>query len=477
MTPIGLITIAIGLVCLQTGPRFAMRAFVVVMLLGSAAALFLGGGQIQPALLLMVFVAPTVLTRKAEAAAATRCLQYPNDGFWLLCITVFGVCSAIFMPRLFAGITDVNPIGGSAATAGRPTPLMPVSGNYSQCLYVLADLTTFVTAVATCRSREGHVHLARAVGIYSAANIVFALLDIGTFATGTGWMLGIIRNAQYTFHLEETSGGLKRIAGSFVEASAFSGASLGALGFTATMWIRGRWTRQMGLLSAVTLCLLALSTSSTALAGLAVLLSTLYAVAVTTAMSRPGSGKAMAVTIAAPPLFLAASAAIALSPTASATIADFLNTLVFNKAQSESGIERAAVNHAAIQNFLDTYGAGVGLGSMVSSSWVVAVPANLGVVGVLLFSRFLGGLLLTRRARPGTLDADIRAAAKVGMVALLTAAAVSDTLIELGLPFYILAALACGEANPSTAHRAGAIPARPARPVRTHASPRASETS
>jgi hypothetical protein len=38
--------------------------------------------------------------------------------------------------------------------------------------------------------------------LYAAANIVFAILDLATSASGTGFLLDFIRNANYTMHHE-----------------------------------------------------------------------------------------------------------------------------------------------------------------------------------------------------------------------------------------------------------------------------------
>src|SRR5713226_5318658 len=75
---------------------------------------------------------------------------------------------------------------------------------------------------------------------FAAGNVLFALLDLGTYATGTQWLLDFMRNALYTLHFEEEVAGLKRIVGSFTEASVFAGSTLGALGYTGTLWLCGR---------------------------------------------------------------------------------------------------------------------------------------------------------------------------------------------------------------------------------------------
>ena len=446
MSPVALATLALGAACLAFGPAFSMYALAIASLFQAAAAISLAGAQATPGHALLAFVVPAVLLRRREGTAAIRGLAFPNDGFFLACIVCYGVASAFFMPRLLGGATMVNPIGGAAVieSGGALMPLAPVSGNVTQSVYSVSDLVCFVTALAACRGRDGHAALARAMLAYAAVDVAFALLDIATFATGTGWLLDPIRNAQYTFHLEEETGGLKRIAGTFSEASSFAGATLGAFGFTATLWLRQRWTAATGTLAAATMALLVASTSSTALAGLCVTTCILYAVAIHTATTR-GTRTALAATLAAPPVAVAAAAAAALSPSASAAILDFLNALVFDKATSDSGMARSAMNHAAYANFLDTAGVGTGLGSNRASSWALAVLSNLGVAGAALFAAFLGRVLAWPRAAAGSFAGDVSAAARVGVAGTLAASVVSGTIVEMGLAFYVLAALACAE--------------------------------
>jgi hypothetical protein len=51
-------------------------------------------------------------------------------------------------------------------------------------------------------------------------------------------------------------------------------------------------------------------------------------------------------------------------------------------------------NAQSIQNFLDTFGVGVGLGSTRSSSWPISVIAQLGVIGGVAFAIAVGALAM-----------------------------------------------------------------------------------
>ena len=70
--------------------------------------------------------------------------------------------------------------------------------------------------------------------------------------------------------------------------------------------------------------------------------------------------------------------AIALNDNASAYAQNLIDTMVLNKLSTASGIERSAWNEQALQNFFDTFGFGVGNGSVRASSFPIGVLASLG---------------------------------------------------------------------------------------------------
>jgi hypothetical protein len=120
-----------------------------------------------------------------------------------------------------------------------------------------------------------------------------------------------------------------------------------------------------------------------------------------------------------------------------------------NKMSTDSGVERSSWNRQAMQNFIDTFGFGVGNGSVRASSILFGIPASLGVLGTLLFGLFLAGVFLgkPRGLQFDHLDDAFRQAAKYACLGWFIAGATSGAVIDLGLPFFALAALAC--ARPS----------------------------
>ncbi|MCK1404970.1 hypothetical protein [Bradyrhizobium sp. 76] len=444
--PIGLLTLLIGLICLQLGHRATFTAFLIAALLGSAAALLIGSANIQPAHLLLGFVAIAVFRRKDESATAMHALGLPKPGFWLMCLALYGVLTAICVPRLLAGITSIVPLGTSEyAMTNSGVPLGPVSSNFTQSVYMIGDLICFMMTAAIASTRTGFLAITSAMIASAAANLAFAVLDIATFSTGTQFTLEFIRNAQYTLHNEEEISGLKRIVGSFPEASAFARETLGALGFTGTLFLCGYRPALTGAIALASLVAVVLSTSSTGLAGTMPALLILYAVLVGRGFNlaaRPYSSAAMI----CGPLFVAVlGTAILIDDKSSQIVRDYFDLLIFNKSTSNSGIERETWNNFGLRNFFDSYGIGVGLGTVRTSSLPYALLANVGVPGSLFYVIFLVSALFKRRGANGTFPSVVRLASRNACLSLIIGDCFAAPNVEQGLIFYVLAALACAE--------------------------------
>jgi hypothetical protein len=450
--PIGLLTIIVGLLCLQLGYLATATTFVVATLFGAAAAVLIGSANIQPAHLFLAFVAATALTRRREVAGAVGAIRMPEPGFWLMCLVLYGVATGFAMPRLMEGSTQIIPLGVSEyADTGSTVPLGPVSSNFTQGIYVVADLVCFTMIVAIASTHAGFMAVTSGLVAYAAGNVLFALLDLGTYSTGTQWILEFMRNARYTLHIEEEVSGLKRIVGSFPEASTFAHSTLGALGFTGTLWLCGRRPALTGALALASLVLVVLSTSSTGLAGTPPVLLILYATALTRCgvnLNKPVSSAAV---LCAPLLVVAVILAAQLDDEVMKPIRGYIDQLIFSKSGSSSGMERDAWNTFALQNFFDSYGLGVGLGTVRTSSLPLALLSNVGVPGSIFYLLFVASALGRRRGTPRTFPADVRLAARNACLGLIIGDIFAAPTVEQGLLFYVLAGMACAEPERNTA--------------------------
>jgi hypothetical protein len=454
------VTIAVGVLCMLLGYRATVAMLVVTTLLGAAATMFIGAANIQPAHLFLGFVAAVALFQRREVSAAIRALSPPRPGFWLVCLVLYGAFSAYLMPRILAGGSLIYPIGTSEYEGAGLVPLGPVSGNLTQTVYLIADLICFALISAVASTRAGFGAIAGALLAYAAGNVLFALLDLGTYATGTQGILELIRNARYTLHHEEEIRGLKRIVGSFTEASSFAGATLAAFGFTGTMWLCGRRPVWTGTLALASFALLILSTSSTGLLAAPIVLIILYM----TAFGRCGlhrSARVSAIAVlSTPPIVVIVALVVLLNEKTFATIHDYVDVLILSKSSSDSGIERGSWNAAALQNFVDSWGFGVGLGTARTSSFALAILSHVGIPGAILFSLFTVTALLHRRGTPRTFPSDIRLAARNGCFSIMLGSVASGSTLDLGLLFFVLAGVACAEPERETTNLLGSTNAR-----------------
>jgi len=457
--PIGIITVVLGFYCLTRGYKATVQTFIVLTLLGSAAALTFGGSSVPPAHLFLLFLTVAALGKSELPAVVTGTFRFGRPAFWLACLVAYGAISAYFSPRLFAGMSYIIPLGASEyPSTGGTVPLGPVSSNVTQTIYLAADLLCFVTITAVCATPSGFRATLNGLVAYAVVNVLFAALDLATSATGTADLLQFVRNAQYTFHDSDTVNGMKRIVGSWPEASAFAGMTLGAFGFTASLWICGRQVRWTGPLALCSFALIILSTSSTGLIAAPICLLLLYLTAVLRCGVGPQSQRSTAVVLLAPPIVLALSLLVVLQENLFQALYDYVDLLVLSKSTSSSAVERGSWNAAALQNFVDTVGLGVGLGTARTSSFPLALLSNVGIPGAVMF------LLFAMTAfRPGlsarTFESDVRLAALNGCLALLIGSLVAGPTVDLGLLFFVLAGLCASRPVPRT----GEIPVLPLR--------------
>jgi hypothetical protein len=446
LEPIGLLTIAIGLLCLLLGLRATFFTLVVMSLFGAAAAMVIGGSNIQPAHLFLAFTLVSVVTQQKQAGAALKAISFGQPGFWLLCLVVIALTSAFFMPRLLAGSTQIIPLGVSSyANTGSTVPLGPVSSNFTQSVYIVADLACFAITVGMASSEAGFRTVCAAVLAYAVGNALFAFLDVATYATGTQGLLSLMRNAKYTLHVEDEVSGLKRIVGSYPEASAFARATLGTFAFAGTLALSGFRPAWTGLLALVSLVLVILSTSSTGLAGTPLVLIILYLTALMRGGFNLGKPLSSVIVLCGPILIVALILAVLLDDAASEAVHSYVDLLIFNKSDTGSGIERNAWNAAALQNLFDSLGLGVGLGTVRTSSFPIALLSNVGVPGSIFYLLFAFTAFARRRGEQLSFVADVRLAARNACFALLIGDTFAAPTVEQGLLFFILAGLACGE--------------------------------
>lgn len=428
-----------------------LHALMLSCLFGAAAAVSLpalGGAPITPAVMMLPFVVWRALQEQG-AGGMGRHLAFPGAGFWLLLLVVWGVASAWFLPRVFAGETLVRATDRDALQGVKLVLLQPLATNLTQSAYALAGLAAFASVRSLLQAPGRMAAFRDAVLWLGIVNIGAAVLNLMEVYLGLPSLLAWARNAGYAVMVGGTVGGLQRISGTFAESSAFSAFTLPLLAFAASLWHDGVSRRRAGWVAALSLSLLLLSTSSTAYAGLALYAALLWVAAAARALTGAGPVRIGPVAAALWAVAVVACVLVLWRPDTVDTVMTFIDTTLVRKLESSSGLERSSWNQQAWTNFIDTAGVGIGLGSGRASSHPLVVLSNLGVAGALLFVAFVWRVFTTP-ANPGAqqiADMPITRAARRAFVAALVAAAMSATVFDLGLAFYAFAA-------------AGALPAR-----------------
>ncbi len=445
LTAYGIIVFIAGLLALNASYRWSMYGLVIFSLLACASALVLGGIGIMPANLFLIFFAIRAFNL-GGGKTLLEGVSIGKPGFWLLCTCLWGVFGAIVLPRVLGGSTLVFTIDRNADpnSAGLLQPLGPVSGNLSQAVYCVGDLVVFACMYVFLKCRNAYDVLAKAVLTLTALDVLAAVVDLGSHMVGID-ALAFVKTADFAYFNGSELGGMLRISGTFSETSAFAYFTLQLFAFCTSLWLVGYRRKTAGALAAMTGMLLLISTSGSAYVGLGGYLTVLF-------FSRPGriaksanARKARMWTLMACLGVLAALYIVLFMPGVVRALSDFAEATVLSKADSQSGVERSSFNTQAFTNFLDTYGIGVGLGSVRVSSFVMVVLACLGVVGSLCYTIFLAKCTLMPIPRDYPLaDRAVSYAARHGMYAALIVASVSASIFDLGVCFYVMAAAAGG---------------------------------
>lgn len=413
---------------------------VIFTLFGATAAVALpalGGAAITPALLFLPFLTLHALFARMRTREP---FTLSRPGTLLAIVVLWGLISALVMPRLFGGETQVIVLDRLMARSPRLYPLRPLPTNITQSVYVLGHFVCFLALRTLLRAPGRLITFRNAVLLVAALDVAMGLLNLVENLLHLPSLLDYIRNAEgYGLAIEYALGGLPRIHGSFPEASLFAYYSLPLFAFSLSLWTSRAETRFSPYACCALLVMLLLSTSATAYLGLAGY-GVCYAFA---ELPRKRVPKLLA--LAAACLVLTVLGMYALELDATRHIDRFVNATLLDKAESGSGQERAAWNAQAFRNFLDTYWLGVGLGSCRASSFPLVLLANLGIFGAATFALFALNVCRApylERAQINDAEFAVRKAASDAVLAGLFGAAIGVGMFDLGVSFYMFAAAA-----------------------------------
>ncbi len=450
---IGLITLALGGAAILWSSAAAFTVMLCASLLMSAAAVFIGTSNIQPGHLSIGLFLAAIAIRKGGLTAMMKTLSPSQPGFWLVLCFLWAAMSAFVMPRLFYDAFNIYPPDEITAMGQIiERPLIPRGSNITQTIYLLGNLLAFTAAAAFARNHNAMRSVAFAVLIAGMVNLFFAVLDVVTHEIGMSHLLGFIRNAIYGQGFSHEVFGMKRITGSYPEASTYAIVTTGLFAFLLRLWRGGI---DLPLLLPVTGALfvtLLLSTSTTAYVALAAYFAVVYGRQFTGSdrslpLTRKGATRQGVLVSLLPFAGLGIAAIIALKPDLLDPVNELFSEGIANKLQTQSGQERTRWNLASIDALVQTFGLGAGMGSVRASSLIISLLANLGLIGAAFFFIFMARVftydtLKPRLAGPLAESQQIAAAARSGAFAIFIALSVSGTMPDPGIQFSVFAGVA-----------------------------------
>ena len=399
LTFIGAAQVLIGLTLFVAGSVEAMFAFVLcsAMFGGSAAILLplLGGSSIPPVQFALMFAAMRLLVPgSGQMAAVGRALRANG---WLVCFVAYGVMIAFIGPRLFAGQIDVTPLRGRVEARYVSTlayiywvrPLVFTNQNLTTAVYLIGTLLAGLASYVACGRERGRAVMVRTLAIVGMAHAITGFASVALKGTPAEVVLLVFRNGAYA-QLDHSYLGFVRMTGVFPEASTFANYGLVLFVFTFECWLRRIDPRWTGPAAALLGTALALSTSSTAYAGL----PAYGAVILLRALLFPGAlqaDRALWISAALLLMVVMGSAVMILQPRFADTFGDMIRHMTIDKGESFSAIQRKFWAWQGIDAFLKSGGIGIGPGSFRSSSLATAVLGCTGVIGAVTLSAHLLG--------------------------------------------------------------------------------------
>lgn len=440
---VGVAALVLGLLTLVSNAERAVVYFAVSGVFGASAALKLpaiGGASIPVSHLLMAFLVVAGLREREVRACLLGALTFPRAGFWLLIFALYSIVTAFFMPRMFAGDTVVfvlarAPIAGAGVELA---PLLPRPTNITQAVYMIGGVVAFAFVAAMIMAGYAR-SVVLAVTAAAITHVLLAFVDLAGHIANVD-ALAFVRNGNYAMLTDNEIKGFKRICGGFAEAGAFTFVAVGFYAFSLQLWLHNVRPKLNGTLVIVMAVVIILATSTTAYVTFLLYSLIVYAECIT--RMRMGSRRNLLYLSAGPVAVGLLVMGLMLIPAAWSAIANMYDATVAHKLQSQSGVERSSWNSLAVKNFFDTVGLGAGLGSVRTSSFLVALVSNVGVIGTLLYSAFFVSLMRPQGERAvRDHDAAVRCAARSACIAIFISASITLGNIDLGIFFSIFAAL------------------------------------
>jgi len=394
-----------------------------------------GGINILPGSVCAALLVCKIVLVPARLPKAVNAALEPGKLSILFVFLAYALFTAYVLPRLFARMVEVVPIN---TESNWPVALTPISANYSQSAYLALSAGVVLAFFLKGESHSFRRHFLQAALAGGLALIATGIADFALTASGHSDLLEPFRNAKYALLTNAEIAGDKRIVGLMPEASAYGSAcviSIAVLAFLRPC-MENSWLRNLlaPLVIAGLVTMAAGSLSSTAYGGLGIF-AAVYAVNWIRRVLKPdapGRGALKWEAIAAVTALVVVLAVLALASDLMTPVYERLDTLIFRKSESSSFEDRARFTKTAMDAFFATDGLGVGLGSVMTSNWFVAILSSTGVFGAALLFGFLLRLYILRCPVQDPQTQEFAMALKFALVPYFAMMAVAGSTPDFG---------------------------------------------
>ena len=455
-TYFGVLVLILGAWLMRRNDPLIMICWMLGFGLFSASAALvltaLGSSSIPPARLFLGFALLSVILHTRNRATLLNEAMVANAPLIIFCI--YGFISALILPRIFAFQIDIVPMRPPTLRHLRDTfPLTPTPQNLTTAFYMLGSGLTAVAAYIAGRLANDVTPIAKACAIITLIHAITGIL--GVVLAGTPWdaFVDFIRNGSYA-QLRQEAEGFVRVSGLTPEPSTYANFGIVWWIFSFELWLRNIQPRWTGIAALAMAGVLTISTSSTAYVAMAA-----YAGIVFIRLLRfPPYLKANKLFTIGLVIVLCATviaATLLLVDGLARQIAEMLESMLLDKAESDSGQQRAFWAMQGLDAFLVSSGLGIGAGSFRSSSLAMAILGSMGVIGTVMFTWSCASLFRSPYMSMTTPGAATRKAvaesAAWAAVAGLLPAMINQASPDPGMEYAALAGLALALRRPALA--------------------------
>ena len=401
-------------------------------------------------LVLKVFIQPGNPTRGLAAAFNVRQLGL------LFLFLMYALGSAVLLPRVFAQQIEVFSISGELTGTSL---VAPSGGNFTQSGYMILSTSVALAFSVIGNDTDVKRHILNAFLTAGCVLIATGLIDMATYSTGSSEILTPFRTVTYTLLTQAESVGAKRVTGLMSEASSFGSLSVTMLSTLSVLRpCYSNTVRQLVVPPVIIglLVMACLSTSSAAYAGLLVFSLVFATNWLIRLLFRNAASKQNLIGECVFVLFavFALVTFYVISPNSFETAFDVINSAIFEKGVSASALERGSWTAFGLRSFFDTYGLGVGLGSVRVSNWFVSILGSTGLFGSgLMFTFILWSLFPSSRGGMSPVEREWERGLRWSLIPALAIGALIGTTPDIGVSSAMIYGLISTSRSSSQARR------------------------